>query len=95
VAIIGADDEQKEETDQENHEFGGDDVGENRADKKAVLTLEKRHAVRAVMPDVERGGDDLRLATYRTTQPQTTPQYSFDLFKISFQVMSDINANFA
>jgi hypothetical protein len=45
------------------------------------------------MPDVERGGDDLRLATYRTTQPQTTPQYLFDLFKVCFQVKSDINAN--
>lgn len=93
VAIVGADNEQKEETNQENYELGGDDIGENRAHKKAVLTLEERHAVRAVMPDVKRRGDDLRLATYRATQPQTTPQYLFDLFKVRFQVKSDINAN--
>ena len=85
TAVIRADDQQEKETDKENYELGSDDVGENRADKKAVLALEESQAVRAVMPDVKRGRDNLRLATYRTTQSQTTPQYSFNLFKIRFQ----------
>ena len=59
IAVIRADDQQKEETNKENYELGSDDVGENRAHKKAVLALEERQAVRAVMPDVKRGRNDL------------------------------------
>ena len=85
TAVVRADDEQKEETNEQNYKLGGDDVREDCAHKKTILTLEERHAVRAVMPDVERGRDDLRLATYRTKQSQTTPQYPFNLFKVCFQ----------
>ena len=91
MAIIRADDEQEEETNRKNDELCRDHVGENRADEKAVLTLEKRHAMRAMVPDMKRGGDNLRFTTHRTTQSQTTPQYPFDLFKVCFQVVSHIN----
>lgn len=69
MAIVCADNQQKEETNQENHELRRDDVGQNCTHEKAVFALEKREAMRAVMPDVKRGGDDLRLATCRTTEP--------------------------
>ena len=78
--ILGAEDKQAEETDQQNYEFGSDDIGQDRAHKKAVLTLEKRQAFRAVMPDMKRVRYDLRSATRRTTQFQTATQYPLDLF---------------
>ncbi len=84
--VIRSEDQQAEETDQENHELRRDDVCEDCADKKAVFTLKKRQAVRTVMPDVKRGGYDFRFATCWTTQPQTTTQYSFYLFKIRFHL---------
>lgn len=65
--VTRADNQQEKEANKEDHELGRDDVREDRADKKAVLTLEKRHAVRAVMPDVKRFGNDRGLATGRTT----------------------------
>jgi hypothetical protein len=80
--IIRADNQQAKEANKEDNEFRRDDVRENRAHEKAVLALEQRQAVRTVMPDVKRGGDDLRFATCRTTQSQTTTEYSFDLFNI-------------
>ena len=68
IRIIGADNQQAKETNHENKELRRDDVGENRAHEKAVLTLKKREAVRAVMPDVKRRGHDLGFATGRTKQ---------------------------
>ena len=38
--VIGADNQQKEEADQQDHEFGGDDISENCANEKAVFALE-------------------------------------------------------
>ena len=70
---------------EQDHELGGDDVREDCAHKKPVLTLEKRHAGGAVMPDVKRLRDDPRGATGRTTQLQTPPEDFLDLFKIYFQ----------
>lgn len=83
--IIRPDNQQAKEANKKDNELRGDDVSQNRAHEKAVLTLEKREAVRTVMPDVKRGGDNLRFATCRTTQSQTTTQYSFNLFNICFQ----------
>lgn len=85
VTVIGPDDQQKEETDQEDHELGRDYVREYRAHKKPVFTFEKRQAVRAMVPDVKWVGDDCRFPTGRTTQSQTTPHYPLDMFQIYFQ----------
>ena len=82
--VIRADYQQEKEADQQNDELSGDDVGENCADKEAVFTFEKRHAVRAVMPYVKRLVNNLRLATRRTTQSYRTPQDPLDLFHIYF-----------
>jgi hypothetical protein len=90
--ILCPDNQQKEEANQQNYEFRRDHVRENRAYKKAVLTLKKRVAVRAVMPYVKWVCDDLRLTTCRTTQPQTPAQYLFYLVNICFQGVSHINA---
>ena len=68
VAVIRADNQQKEETDQQNHELRRHYVREDRAHKKPVFALKKRQAVRAVMPDVKRMSSDIRLAAGRTTQ---------------------------
>lgn len=84
--IIRANDQQAKKANKEDNELRRDDVSENRAHEKAVLTLEEGQAVWTVMPDVKRGGDNLRFATCRTTQSQTTTQDSFDLFNICFHV---------
>jgi len=73
ILVIRADNQEEEEADHEDQELRGDDVRENRADEKAVFTLEKRHAVWAVMADVEWLRDDPGRATGRTTQFQTPP----------------------
>jgi len=85
ILVIGADNQQEKEADDENHELSGDDVCENRAHKKSVFTLEERHAAWAVMPDVERLCDDPGRATRRAPQLQTPPQDCLDLFKIHSQ----------
>jgi len=73
VVVIGPDDQQKEETDQQDHELSRDYVREYRAHKEPVFTLKKRQTVRAMVPDVKRVGDDRRFPAGRTTQSQTTP----------------------
>src|SRR6185295_3958704 len=85
VFVVRADDQQEKEADQQNDELSGDDVGENCAHKEAVFAFEKSHAVRAVMPDVKRLVNNLRLATRRTPQSYRTPQDPLDLFRIYFQ----------
>lgn len=65
--VISTDNQKEKETDGENHELGSDDVRENRAYEKPVLTFKKSHAVWAVMPDVKRLCDDPGRATRRTT----------------------------
>jgi len=65
--VTRADNQQEKEANKEDHELGRDDVREDGADKKAVLTLEKRHAAWAVMPDVKRFGNDSGFATGGTT----------------------------
>ena len=65
--ISRADNQQEKEAHQQDYELGRDDVGEDRADKKPVLTLEQREAAWAVMPDVKRSRDDSGLATGGTT----------------------------
>ncbi len=65
--VARPDNQQEKEAHDENHELGRDHVRENRAHEKPVLTLEKRHAGGAVMPDVKRLCDDARLATRGTT----------------------------
>ena len=67
VVIIRADDQQEEETNQQDHDLGSHDVGENSSHEKALLAFEKGHAVRTVVPDVKWLGHDPRLATRRTT----------------------------
>jgi hypothetical protein len=83
--VIRSDYQQEKEADQENEEFGGNDVCENCAHKEAVFAFEQRHAVRAVMANVKRLVNNPRLATRRTTQSQRTPQDPLDLFQIYFQ----------
>ena len=84
--FIGCSDYQQEEkADEENDEFGGDDVGENCAYKEAVFALEEGSAVRAVMPDVKWLGNNPRLTTRRTTQSDSPTQNPLDLFRIYFQ----------
>ncbi len=80
--VIRANDQQEKEAHDEDHDLGRDYVRENRAHKKPVLTLEKRHAGWAVMPDMKRSCDDAGLATGGTTKFQTTTQYRLDLFKV-------------
>jgi len=93
VAVIGPDNQQEKEADQQDHELRRDHVREYRTYKKPFFTLEKRETVRAMMPDVKRMGSDRRLPTRRTTQFQTTPQDPFDMFQIYFQgVWTHINA---
>ena len=85
VLVIRADNQQEKEADDEDHEFRRDDVREDRAHEKPILTLEERHAAWTVMSDVERLRDDPGRATSGTTQLQTPPQHPLDLFKIYFQ----------
>ena len=54
VLVIRANHQQKEEADQQDHEFGSDDVGEDCSDKESVFAFEEGHAVRAVMSNVKR-----------------------------------------
>jgi len=91
--VVRADYQQEEEADQQNDELSGDDVGENRTDEEAVFAFEKSHAVRAVMPDVKRLVNNLRLTTRRTTQSHRTPQDPLDLFCIYFQGVRIYYAN--
>lgn len=65
--VIGADDQQKKEAHDEDHEFGGHDVREDRAHKKPVLALEKRETVWAVMPNMKRLCGNSGFATGGTT----------------------------
>jgi len=83
--VVRADYQQEKEADQQYDEFSGDDVSENRAHKEAVFAFEKRHAVRAVVPDVKWLINNLRLATRRTPQSHRPPQNPLDLFQIYFQ----------
>ena len=85
VLVIGADNQQEKEADEQNKELRGDDVRENRAYEKAVFTLEKRHAAWAVMADVEWLRDDPGRAAGWAPQFQTPAQDCLDLFKIYFQ----------
>ena len=84
VFVVRADYQQEKEADQQNDEFSGDDVSENRADKEAVFAFEKSHAVGAVMPDVKGVRDDGRFATCGAAQSQRSTQNRFDLAKIFF-----------
>jgi len=63
VLIRRADNEQTEEADQQNHQLRRHHVRQDRTHKKTILALEKRAALRAMMPDVKRVCDDLRFAT--------------------------------
>jgi hypothetical protein len=83
--VVSPDNQQKEKADQQDHELRRDHIREDRADKKPFFPLEKRQAVRAMMPDVKWMGSDRRFPTDRTTQSQTTPQYLLDVFQIYFQ----------
>jgi len=65
--ITCADNQQEKEAYKQDHDLGGDDVGEDGAHKKTVLTFEKREAIWAVMPDVKRSSDDPGFATGGTT----------------------------
>jgi len=82
--ITRANNQQEKEANDENHELRGDDVCEDSAHEKPVFPLEKRQAVRAVMPDVKRLGDDGRFATCWAAQSQRSTQNRFDLAKIFF-----------
>ena len=88
--VSNAHNQQEKEAEQQDYQFRYDHVRENRAQKKALFTLKKRHAMRAMVPDVKRVRNDRRLATGRTTQSQTAAQYPFDLFQICLQVIGHI-----
>ena len=90
VAVVGPDNQQEKEADHKDHELRRDHVREYRANKEPFLALEKRQAVRAMMPDVKRMGGNRRLPTGRTTQSQTTPQNPLDMFQIYFQSVGHI-----
>ena len=83
--VVRADYQQEEEADQQNDKLSGNDVGENCAHEETVFAFEKRHAVRAVMPDVKRLVNNLRLATRRTPQSHRPPEDPLDLFQVYFQ----------
>jgi len=68
VAVIGPDNQQEKEADQQDHELRRDHVREYRADEKPFFTFEKRQTVRAVMPNMKRMRRDRRLPTGRTAQ---------------------------
>ena len=85
LLVIGADDQEEKEADDQNQELRGDDVRENRAYEKAVFTLEKRHAAWAVMADVEGLRDDPGRAAGWAPQFQAPAQDCLDLFKVYFQ----------
>jgi len=80
--VRGADYEQTEEADQQNHELRRHHIRQDRAHKKPILALEKRVALRAVVPDVKRVRDDLRAPASGAAQPQTAIQYPFYFFRI-------------
>ena len=65
--VTGPDDQQEKEAYEQDHDLGRDDVGEDRAHKKPVLTLEEREAIGAVVPDMKRSCDDPGFATGGTT----------------------------
>ena len=67
VRVACADNQQEKEAHDKNHELGRDHVRENRTHEKPILTLKKRQAGWAVMPDVKRLRDDARLATRGAT----------------------------
>ena len=90
VAVVGPDYQQEKEADHKNHDLRRNHVSEYRANKKPLLTLEQRQAVRAMMADMKRMGGDRRLPTGRTTQSQTTPQNPLDMFQIYFQSVGHI-----
>ncbi len=78
-------DQEQGKTDQQDHQFGGDYIRENRAHEEAVLTLKQRKTVRAMVSDTKWLCGDFYFATGGTTQSQTAPQYPFDLLIIRFQ----------
>lgn len=62
--LVGnAHDQEKEEADQQDHQFRDDDVRQNCPDEETVLTFEERETVWAVMPYPKRLREDLRLTT--------------------------------
>jgi len=67
ILVFRADNQQTEKADQEDHNLGSDNVGENRTNEEPILTFEERHAVRAMVPNMERVRDDLRLPAGRTS----------------------------
>ena len=54
IAVISPDNQQEEKADRQDHELGRDHIRQDRADKKPFFTLEKRQAMRTVMPNVKR-----------------------------------------
>ena len=85
VLVIGADNQEEKEADDQDHELRRDDIGEDRAYEEAVFALEERHAVWAVVADVEWLRDDPRRAAGRTAQFQGSRQHLLNLFKVYFQ----------
>jgi hypothetical protein len=65
--VTCANNQQEKEANEQDHDLGGDDVGEDGTHKNPVLTFEEREAIGAVMPDVKRSGDDSGFATGGTT----------------------------
>jgi len=59
VFVRRTDNEQTEEADHQNHQLRRYHIRQDRAHKKPILALEKRAALRAVMPDVKRVRHDL------------------------------------
>jgi hypothetical protein len=85
--VVRADYQQEKKADQQNDKLSGNNVGENCAHEETVFAFEKSHAVRAVMPDVKRLVNNLRLATRRTPQSHRPPEDPLDLFQVYFQAV--------
>jgi hypothetical protein len=77
--------QEQQKTDQEDYEFRGYDVGENRAQKEPVLSLKEREAVGAVVPDTKRLTGNPGFATSGTKQSQRAIQHTVDPFNVLFQ----------
>lgn len=58
TVVLGAYYQQHEETENKDHQFGNDDVGQDRPDEETIFTFVEREADGTMMPDMKRALDD-------------------------------------
>ena len=56
--VVGADHQQHEEAEDEDHQLRNHHIRQDRTDEKPVFALVKRQTLGAMVPDVERAFDD-------------------------------------